>query len=479
MPSLKHRTTKSSIYSLFAKGFQTIINLVRTIVLARIISIDDFGVYAFLLSIVTITIALPNSVLSGSFLHRAPESSGEVGINTHFTLNLILTTIWAISLSGLTFLFSERVNSPYYLVLIWSIFFQELANTHKLLLTKHVLFKRIALIQIITALATTSIAIFLAYQDFGIWSLISINIVSAFLALLFYTAIWPLTRVKISWHLTSIKYYFNFGSRTFVAGTLGVVLDRVDDLWTGYVLGSTPLGLYSKAYELATYPRKLMAVPLNSVAAATYAELKGQRTELTQAFVGFNTILIRMGFVSSGLLMILAPEFITLLLGEQWLPMLTTFRLMLIFMMLDPIKITIASVLVASGKPEQVGYARAIQLIVLIGGLIILGPRWGIVGVALTVDIMLFIGITLLLFYAFQHVDFSLKQLFLVPLLGMFLGFFFSVSFSLLTMSNQILFAIGKGSAFLLGYIVITLGLEKKLVIEFFKYIQAQLKNKN
>ena len=53
-----------------------------------------------------------------------------------------------------------------------------------------------------------------------------------------------------------------------------------------------------------------------------------------------------------------------LLLGEKWLPMLDTFRLMLVFSMLDPIKITVASVLVAVGKPNLVGQARAIQLVV-------------------------------------------------------------------------------------------------------------------
>jgi hypothetical protein len=66
---------------------------------------------------------------------------------------------------------------------------------------------------------------------------------------------------------------------------------------------------------------------------------------------------------------------------------------MLVHTLLEPIKITIASILVAVGKPEQVTLARGIQLIVLIMGLFAADLSFDILGVALAVDLMLIVVI--------------------------------------------------------------------------------------
>ena len=54
--------------------------------------------------------------------------------------------------------------------------------------------------------------------------------------------------------------------------------------------------------------------------------------------------------------------------------------------------------------------------------MLILGPRWGISGVALAVDLMLVVGIALLLWQARAYVSFSARRLFAVPSLALLLG---------------------------------------------------------
>jgi O-antigen/teichoic acid export membrane protein len=182
------------------------------------------------------------------------------------------------------------------------------------------------------------------------------------------------------------------------------------------------LGLYSRAYRFATYPRIILASPINLVAGGTYAELKGNRLRLSQAFFRANAFLIRSGFFVAGLLALVAPEFIRLGLGSKWMPMLDTFRLMLVFTLLDPIKVTVASLFVAVGRPEKVVQARFVQLVVLVVGLFLLGPPMGITGVALVVDGMLVVGIALLLWQARAYVNYSPFKLFGVPLVGLSMG---------------------------------------------------------
>jgi O-antigen/teichoic acid export membrane protein len=95
---------------------------------------------------------------------------------------------------------------------------------------------------------------------------------------------------------------------------------------------------------------------------------------------------------------------------------------MLVFTLLDPIKVTVGNLFIAVGRPEQVVQARLVQLAVLVVGLLALGPLWGIAGVSLAVNVMLVVGMVLLFWKAREHVDFSVRSLFAVPALALVLG---------------------------------------------------------
>ena len=160
-----------------------------------------------------------------------------------------------------------------------------------------------------------------------------------------------------------------------------------------------------RAYTFATYPRRLLAMPVNAVAGGAYAELKGDRPGLSRAFFSSNALLVRSGFLLGGLLVLVAPEFTRLALGERWLPMVPAFRLMAVFTLLDPIRVTVSSLFVAVGRPEQVVRVRLWQLAAMVVGLFALGSRWGITGVAVVVD-----GVLLLGPVSYTHLDVYKRQ---------------------------------------------------------------------
>jgi O-antigen/teichoic acid export membrane protein len=104
------------------------------------------------------------------------------------------------------------------------------------------------------------------------------------------------------------------------------------------------------------------------------------------------------------------------------MPMLQAFQLMLVFTLLDPIKLTVASVLVAVGKPESISLIRSLQLLVMVFGLFVIGSRYNIAGVALAVDIMLVVGMLFFFSSVRRYVDFSLASLFLAPLAALLIA---------------------------------------------------------
>jgi len=99
--------------------------------------------------------------------------------------------------------------------------------------------------------------------------------------------------------------------------------------------------------------------------------------------------------------------------------MLTVFRLMLLFTLIDPLKTSVSRLMVNMGDAARPIPVRLLQLIILLIGLSVFGPKWGIEGVAIAVNIMVSVGIVILFFQARKYVDFSLGKLFFVPLIGL------------------------------------------------------------
>ena len=411
------------MWNVVANFAQLIILFIRSVLLARLLPVEVFGIYAFATSVVILSSELANFGMGGAFLHRSPETQNEEqAAAIHFTLKSIFTLSRSVLLIGGALVFASGQTQSAILILTATTAGLGMAQTAQLLLIRRVEHRRLAILQTLNALGTTAVASSLAWRGVTLWALLATDLVTLVLTLTFLYVWRPVWRPRFAWSSPAVRYYLRFGSRNFLAGALYRALDNVDDLWTGIFLGTTALSYYSRAYTFATYPRRILAAPVDAVATGTYAELKGDRHRLSQAFFRTNAILVRSGFFLAGLLALIAPEFIRLLLGAKWLPMLEAFRLMLIFTLLDPIKLTVGNLFIAVGRPEQVLQARTIQLVVLLVGLFALGWSLGIVGVALAMDIMLVVGIATLFRRARGYVDFSLRALFGIPTLALLLA---------------------------------------------------------
>lgn len=362
---------------------------------------------------------IANFGLGNAFLHRSEETNDEqFAAAVHFTLQLVFSSTWAASLLGYA-VFGVSGDYRWALVVLTiTSVGSQLTHTPHLILRRRVVHRRLALYQVIDVLTSSAVAVGLAWQGLALWALLSTDIVTVILkVVLFY--IWrPIWRPRLLWNWKGMAYFLRFGVQQVLADGLVRALDRIDDLWVGTYLGETAMGFYSRAYTFANYPSRIVAAPVNQVILGTYAELKSNRQQLSQAFFRANALLVRSGFLVAGILVLISPEFIRIALTEKWMPSLDTFRLMLLYTLFDPVRVSLSALFVAVGRPNQVVVARVIQLLVLIVGLFAWGATFGINGVAIAVDLMLLVGIVSLLWRARAYVDYSVLQLLGIPLLA-------------------------------------------------------------
>lgn len=421
--SLFQRNINAFKWTTLANWLSILILISRSLLLTRWLPIDAFGIYTWVSTILSLTLIVADFGLGESLIHRAKESLDEQhAVNTHFTLKFLFVLIWALILSLCSAIFATGQVQTAFFVLIAARAMTTLGDTPKTLLIRRVIHRRLALLQFSIALATTVIAVYFAYEGYGLWSLLVTDIITAVITIVLLYLWRPVWRPKLVWQKDRINYFLSFGQKSFLATILVNLLDRIDDLWVGAFLGDTSLGLYSRAYTFATYPRRILASPINKIMRGTYAELKGERKRLSTAFTHTNSLLIRTGFLLAGVLILAAPLLIGYF-GDRWLAMLPVFRLMILFVLIDPIKGNLGTLLIAVGQPQVVTQIRLIQLTILIIGLFSLGYVWGITGVALAANLMLIVGICLFFKAARPYIDFSLRQIFANPLIGLGLAF--------------------------------------------------------
>jgi len=451
-----------------------LILLTRAILLARLLPVDVFGVVAFASTINTFASTLTEFGKSNAFLSNTEETENENKTAANFlTLSLAFGLVVSFLMIVGAMVFADGFLRIALIVLAVVSFINQVLIIPKRILVRRVQHRRLAVIDILSVLISSAIALALAISGQELWALLSIGISTSLIEIIMLYVWRPVWRVKLGRDGRTLRYLLNIGSRYFLSNLLSIALDRIDDLYVGAVLGTTELGFYSKAYNFAIYPRQILAEPVKSVAVGVYFQLAQQREKLSRAFFRINALMIRSGFYIAGLLILIAPTLINLLLGAKWLPMLNVFRLMVVFTLFDPVKNLVESLYISLGEANQLVLTRVLQLLVLIIGIILLGPVYGNLGVAVAVDIMVVFGIAFSLRFIRKYVDFSAYRLFSVPLVGTIIGVlvvgYIGNFWILPSMNWTYILSVGMMySAFYFGFLFL---LEKSLILSLTRYL--------
>jgi O-antigen/teichoic acid export membrane protein len=279
--TLARRSLSSVTWNSTSNFLQVGISLVRTILLARWLSLEVFDVYPLANSIIAVTVVFANFGLDSALIHRAPESEDEQeAAALHFTLRFLLGILWGVIMIGVALLLKDELLRLSLIVLTITTGTKRLIQTPRLIYARRVLHRRLAIVEFINTVLTTAAALSLAWYGAGLWALLATDIITAGVYVLAYFVYRPVWRPRFVWSGSGIRYFLRFGSRKVWADALVQVLDRLDDLWTGFALGDLAMAYYSRAYRFASFPRLILASPINLVAGLCDAPLAARKRTL-------------------------------------------------------------------------------------------------------------------------------------------------------------------------------------------------------
>lgn len=252
--SLKNKTVKGTIWSSLERFSVQGIQFIVMVVMARMLTPEDYGLVGMLAIFIAISQSLIDSGFSQALIRKQDRS--ELDNSTVFYFNIGVGIFLYISLFLCAPLIAEFYNEPILTpitrVIGLSLVFNSLAVVQRALLTIRLDFKTQAKASLVGAIISGGIGIGMAYYGFGVWSIVwqqisNLGIVTILL--------WILSKWKPIWGYSwnSFKILFNFGSKLLASGLLETLYRNLYLILIGKVFKASDLGYYTRAHQFTDF----------------------------------------------------------------------------------------------------------------------------------------------------------------------------------------------------------------------------------
>jgi len=328
-PSLTSRVQSGVVWNSISVSSTYLLGLVRSVILARLLLAEDFGLFGMALTVVAGLGALTSIGLDLSVIKTKFKSDLEVAkhLDTLWTVDLIRRVLIAllmlvIARPAAKFYGEARV---YQLLLVLSLLpvVQGFQNIGLLMHRKDVNFKRIVFLELLTNLLTAIATIALVLWTHSVWALVLSQLISAFIGVALSYLFHPY-RPHPQLDNNSLRLVLDFGKYAFLLSVLGYVMSMADNVLIGKLYSAAILGTYVIAYNLAVLPLHGVGMAIVNVTFPAYAEIAGgdvtggELKRLERAFVRVFAASSTLLTLTTALLLLLGDEIVVFLYGSKW-----------------------------------------------------------------------------------------------------------------------------------------------------------------
>jgi len=352
------------------------------IALARLLVPADFGMIVAI-SVFTGFVGVLASGGMGQSLIRAKEVDG-ADFNAVFTMQLMLGIAIYAGFFAVAPVISRFFENPLYTPLLRvsavSFLLRPFSQIHISWLSREMNFRKRSQVDLATSLITGVASVAMAAKGLGVWSLTISGLIAglASAAMLAFTT--PL-RPKFNFSRETIRKHAGFGFKITIGDMLAHLKEHSINLVLGKLEGPTFLGLFNKAESLARMPNRLIMPPTGQ---AVFRAISVVQDDLDQAkYILYRTMTLVMVYVFPFLVGLwwVAEQFVGVVYGEKWLPIVEPMRIIVLAGVMRTIWIPCGVTLNALNRVTPMVIGEAIGLVVSIA-LVVVGLRWGLSGVA-------------------------------------------------------------------------------------------------
>ncbi|MEO9023059.1 MAG: lipopolysaccharide biosynthesis protein [Ginsengibacter sp.] len=375
------KTAVSGMMWTFGQQFGTqAIGFVVSIVLARILLPEEFGLIGMISVFIGIGTSLVNSGLTQSLIRTIEPDQEDYSTVFFFNLAGSIVIYWVLFLFAplIAVFFSQPILTEIIRIYCLTFIISAFSEVQLTRLTKEMNFKLQMTIAIPSLIGSGLLGMFLAYKGYGVWSLVWMGIVQSFLNTL---QLW----IRTGWvptfvfNMTKFRYHLKFGYKLTLSGLLDTVFTNIYQIIIGRLFLPAQVGFYTRADSLKQLPVSNISVALNKISYPLFASIQNDNVRLKK---GYKQIMQMVVFLVAPVLVILgvlAEPLFRFLFTEKWLPAVPYFQILCVTGILYPLHSYNLNILNVKGRSDLFLKLEVVKKI-LIAIVILISVRFGILG---------------------------------------------------------------------------------------------------
>lgn len=409
---LKKETVKGVAWSGIDKLANGGIQFIANIVLARLLTPNDFGLLAIIAIFIQISQTFVDSGFGNALIQKKDRS--QTDYSTVFFFNLAISIGFYIILffcaPWIANFFKNEHLTALTRVVGLNLIIGALVSVHKTKLSIELRFKIQSIISLVSSILSSAIAICLAYKGWGVWSLVVLTFANIFLQTIFFYVFinW---RPSLKFSTSSFKRLFGYSSKLLGASLIHLLYRNLYPIVIGKKFSAVQLGYFNRADMFAMYPSSTVSSVVSRVAFPIFSRIQDDNDKLRGAYIKYIVFSSLLIFPMMACLIVLAKPLTSVLLTDKWLPMVSILQILCIDWMTDNLCQINLNILFVKGRSDL---ALRLEIIKKTTAIIILfvSLYWGIIGVCWGRVLYGFIAVLMNSFYTKRLINLNLLEQF-------------------------------------------------------------------
>jgi len=370
--TLKDKTIKGVTWSAIDNILFMGVSFVVSIVLARLLTPDDYGLIGIITIFTSVCQVLVNAGFANSLIRK--KETTENDYNTAFVINLVLSIL----LYAFLFLFAPFIadffnrNELKLLIQISSlgIIVSALALVQQTRLTKRLDFKSQTKITIVASLSSGVLGIILALLNFGVWALVVQHLSYQIIRTVY---LWVVNKwiPKLCFSRMSFHNLFGFGWKIMLSSLLNTVWNELYQVVVGKFYSPATLGQYTRAKQFSTLFSNNLNTVVQRVTFPVLSNIQDDKERLVSAYRRIIKVTMFVTAISMITLGAISEPLIHCLIGLKWNEAANYLPLICLSSSLYPLHSINLNMLQVQGRSDLFLYLEVVKKAIAFGPLLI------------------------------------------------------------------------------------------------------------
>ena len=408
--SLEQKTLKGIGWSTISQLGKSGLNIVITLILVRLLAPEDFGLMAMVTVFTGFSTILVNFGFGLALIQKKEVT--DVDLSSVFWLNTVLGFGIAIVISLLSPLIAQFYEIPRLIPLTIFVsvnyIFISMSIVQRTVLKKGLIFKRLAIIELLAVIVSGLVGIACALNGMGVWSLAIQIVCLSFITL---CLLWFYTNWKPSFVYShdSIRSLLKLSASIFGNSSLNYATNNFDNLLIGKLFGQGLLGIYSRSMMIILMPRVIISSVITRVIFPSFSIIQDNLEKIRQIYLKMFRFVAFLSFPLMLIISVGAEPFVLSVFGENWSEAIPFVRIFALVGMMRSLNSLVGTIFYAKSRSDliwKVGFMKKGTIIASI----LIGLFWGVQGIVVGRLIAEFINLLLSFYYGGEVLSLSVNK---------------------------------------------------------------------